>query len=502
MDSKIIFDKLKFVEKNLILKNFKVNDIDMWPFIRFQFVERLNQLVLEKRSANKPYIERLKRKIQLLNKAIYLIVKSILSGLKSKKNKKKTTYDFLFLTDVSAKRIKVNGKWYDTFVDPIIDYYKRKNVTFKIFETNRNFSIKGDNYRKSESIQLSVLIIFIKSLFMTDKIQFSNSFRKEHRKYKNLLAEISCESAELTLSEIKFEVSYIYQLTKLFSYILSTQRPKKVLLIPYNSYCGRALTYVSKQCKLETIDIQHGIQGPYHAAYSQFNNVPIESFNTVPDTFFTWEETDTKNIINWTKKVKSIEVSAIGNLYREQFLKNTGISVEFDKEFDNYYRIYEDRIFILFSLIWGENKIPDDFLRIIEEFNNKYFFLIRNHPNSSQVECELVKNSLKNLKTKNFDIDKASDFPLYTILKNVKLNITQRSSVVLDAVSMGMPSIVTDKIGLKYYEEQILSGKVLYCKNFNEIKNCINLSDLASSQPSLNNIIKNPLKKHALERLL
>ena len=70
MDSKIIFDKLKFVEKNLILKNFKVNDIDMWPFIRFQFVERLNQLVLEKRSANKPYIERLKRKIQLLNKAI------------------------------------------------------------------------------------------------------------------------------------------------------------------------------------------------------------------------------------------------------------------------------------------------------------------------------------------------------------------------------------------------------------------------------------------------
>ena len=54
---------------------------------------------------------------------------------------------------------------------------------------------------------------------MTDKIQFSNSFRKEHRKYKNLLAEISCESAELTLSEIKFEVSYIYQLTnQVFTY--------------------------------------------------------------------------------------------------------------------------------------------------------------------------------------------------------------------------------------------------------------------------------------------
>ena len=61
MDSKIIFDKLKFVEKNLILKNFKVNDIDM-AFYTVSIVERLNQLVLEKRSANKPYIERLKRK--------------------------------------------------------------------------------------------------------------------------------------------------------------------------------------------------------------------------------------------------------------------------------------------------------------------------------------------------------------------------------------------------------------------------------------------------------
>jgi len=106
------------------------------------------------------------------------------------------------------------------------------------------------------------------------------------------------------------------------------------------------------------------------------------------------------------------------------------------------------------------------------------------------------EEKIKNLRIMNYDLQEKYD-NLYKNYENCKVfNVEE-----INNLNEKMKELKKNNnnllfiIGLKYYEEQILGGKVRYCKNYNEIKNCINLSDLASSQPSLNNIIKNPLKK-------
>ena len=50
-------------------------------------------------------------------------------------------------------------------------------------------------------------------------------------------------------------------------------------------------------------------------------------------------------------------------------------------------------------------------------------------------------------------------------MRNIDLHITQYSSVVIEAASFNIKSIVIDDIGKATYEDYISKGLAFYCKN-------------------------------------
>ena len=114
-------------------------------------------------------------------------------------------------------------------------------------------------------------------------------------------------------------------------------------------------------------------------------------------------------------------------------------------------------------------KFINDIVPVMNELKNDYKWWIRLHPCSMQKKDEINK-ILIDSKLINFDIDNATDFPLYALLRHMDLHITQSSAAVFEAESFGVPSIVTSYDAKSYFSKQILKGTAIYANNAETIK--------------------------------
>ena len=464
MNSKEIYKIVHKVENRLDLQNLRVKGIHIWPYLRFNLVMRLNREISENDPNKEKYINRIIQKLKLIP---YSIISLFVSYVKSMKTKYRKV-DVVFLTDTSAKRLKKNNKWYDVFVDPLIEFYDDINVNTFTFETSQRFIFKDSSYNSKHTIADKMVLLYIKSLLTIRTIKFDNTFLAEYNSYRTILEEVGKEYLLPSLVDIRMEVSYMNNLVYYFEKRLKWLNPKIVFLVPYNGYSGKALIYVCKKLSILTVDIQHGVQGYFHPAYSSFQNLPPNSFNVLPDVFLTWTEDDNKKILEWAKKTKSTNAFVIGNLFQEKFICETDLSLECDKLYDINFQYDEGKIVILLSLIWG-NYFPQLFEEIIKHAPNNYFFLIRFHPSTSIDERESVTRILKGMKKSNFEFELASSIPIYSILRNIHINLTSRSTTVIEAASFGIKSIITGSIGKSYYQDYIDSGIAFYSNPSAEI---------------------------------
>jgi hypothetical protein len=465
MNSKTIFKKLNVVEERLDLSKFVVDGIDVWPMLRFQFVLKLNSVVLGGDSESQNYLSRVREKARLIPSSLLGLITQTIKDLRTPNP---GPSDILFLTDTSARRMKMDGKWLDAFVDPILDHYEPQGVNYTILQTSQRFLFRSPGMRRSHSLTWVMILSYARSIFWANRVRFSDEFLEYYSIYEAILDELKVCGGQVYLSELKLELSYIRQLIPVFERYLNKVNPKLVFLVPYNGYAGRALTYVCNLRGIQSVDIQHGVQGDYHPAYAQFGNIPEEGFNTLPCTFLTWSENDTSVIHKWSQQVHGMNVKTLGNLLEVTFHEDNQRSMAFDELFKKTFHKKQRKYFILISLIW-DHFLPDEFKTLMEKSPSDYYFLIRFHPSTTLRERQLVKLELSEMNINNYDVESASELPLYALLRNVDLNVTQRSTTVIEAANFDVVSFISDKIGIAYYSELIRSGKAKKYHNEKDI---------------------------------
>ena len=84
-----------------------------------------------------------------------------------------------------------------------------------------------------------------------------------------------------------------------------------------------------------------------------------------------------------------------------------------------------------------------------------------------------VNNTLNKITKQNYEVKNASRLPIFSLLRNIDLHITQYSSVVIEAASFNIKSIVIDDIGKSTYEDYINRGVAFYCENEDQIINLL-----------------------------
>jgi len=455
MNIKELFCKINKIEEQLQLENFCFYGIDLWPHIREQIIQKTlspnpNSIL------NQGYAKR------IINKAFFYPI-ALLNYLKInlldfKKRDKIEKREILFFTTSIGKRIKYKNKWYDSFIDPLIDKYQRKGKTYLILERSTSFTFKYPRYRKSKIIQLKFVSIFINSLLKNKLSTINDDFIIEYTKLYNLL--IQNQLPNISLSDLKKDARYMYCLSRYFQNILTKVTPEKVYLVPWYGYTCMALCHACNEKKINSIDIQHGVQGKYHRAYGYWNNIPHDGFNTQPKIFLTWTKEDSDNLKKWTYKT-NLKVYTIGNLMEENFLLDTEFSKYFDLEFNRAYYKFLNKKFIIVSLQIGHD-LPEIVNELIHKNDNQFFWLIRHHPSTTKKERLAINNKLKNSKLINYEIDSATKLPIYCLLRNSICHITKFSSTVIEAANFQVKSIIIDDYGKELYDYYIKSGEAIY----------------------------------------
>jgi hypothetical protein len=463
MDLHQIFNKVNKIEQKIDTERFGLLNIHIWPIIRVKLLTDLNRLNTSK-----------KRKITFLEiiKKIYDTIIGLFHAKKIqfldfKKNDKIKKSDIFFLTASSSRRIVIDEKWYDVFIDPLIDVLDKKSLKTITFEYPQNNVFKFPRYHKSRIIYPSIIWIHILAFIKSRIVKIDKNFEVCYNEYCEILKSEDLQQFILSKNKIYFKTLLVNFISTLFYKKLQKIQPKLIILEPYYGIIGRGLCVAGRKLGIITMDLQHGVQGNFHPAYSGYRNVPKSGFNVLPNYFLNWDENDFRRIKSWSSKLITHKPIVLGNVLLEKFLSDNNVSTYFDNIFENSFP-FREKTLILITLQWTKF-LPDIIKYLIINSPDNYFFLIRFHPTTSSREKKVVRKVLNTINKQNYESLISSNLPLYSLLRNVTVHITEYSSVVIEASYFDVKSIILNKQGLNYYSDYINDGSAYMAESVKDI---------------------------------
>jgi len=80
---------------------------------------------------------------------------------------------------------------------------------------------------------------------------------------------------------------------------LDLVQPRALLFVCYYETCYLSLISAARQRSIPTVDLQHGMNGTVHAAYTHWTALPADGYDVLPDWFLTWGRPSSDNLRRW-----------------------------------------------------------------------------------------------------------------------------------------------------------------------------------------------------------
>ena len=446
------------IERKYNVDEWIVDEIHIWPLIRITNYASLSCEILKSDNTKKinQYFE--------VVKTIFKTIKSFVTDFRMQGTI--SSSDVVFVGD-GVSFTKINGFWYDKFCDPIIDYIKHKKIRYLNFEVGRFLFIP--RYNKSIYNQSYLDISILKSKIFSKKYQ--NKLLVGYNDFLNDEFAIKYFKYLPNENEILSRINKIKKIEEYYFKKFSLIKPKVGLIVSYYYDAGMAFNKACKKYGIQSIDIQHGVQGPYHLAYCNWIKMPKIGYNLLPDVFWLWSEIE-KNEILVTNQNNINHTTRISGNHFLNIWKNNHADFVADicNKFNNIKTNNKKRI--LLTLSPNTDSLMTETYKALSLIQNDHNIYVRLHPNMLN-ELDRYRNYFSSINLVNYEIVLTSNLPLYAILSNVDLHITAQSSTVLEAVEFGVFSIVTSEYGATLYESQLKSGAAIYCSELSSILNNI-----------------------------
>ncbi len=257
MDELKIMQTINYIEKNLPVKNWKINEIDFWPI--FRIVTSLNLL----KSKSK------------INNEIYEITKNpkeipSLSHIFDDKD-----IDIIFLSD-SQYRVKLNSIWYNRLSDPFYEISKR--MGYKAINLDFSYQNAGKVPVIENTYSLQNQLIASQDLENLENLDLKLDRFEEVR--EKILYLTKDENDVPDISKVKWMATQILYWKERFREIILQKKIKSVFIVNYYQLISYALILAARELNIPSIDIQHGNQRSVY--YHNWNSIPVNGFNTLP----------------------------------------------------------------------------------------------------------------------------------------------------------------------------------------------------------------------------
>jgi hypothetical protein len=436
-----ILDYLENIQKKFPVEEWEMFGFRIWPIIRISLGLKLTS---KKFQTKENQIS--KQSSTLFSNAMKDVFTSLSNEFKDSSNNQNTkqSYDVVFLNVSSTRYFKLDNKWYNPFSDSFINYLEKDNISSLVLEYPDTEN-KIPRYRGSKYIGTGIN-------FMNLNVIFEKTFEKnnpsELSQFENFLSFVNLSQAFFLQKILRISNYSIY-----FEKILKKTKPSLVILEGYYSYLAMGLILAAKRQKIKCIDVQHGVQSEDDFLYSEWDNIPSDGYELLPDIFWCWSEAEKKNIDKWgNENYKSITG---GNPVLEVDLQNNFMK-NCNDEILSAKNLRENSINIFYTH-QASFELSGLLLGAIKNSPANWQWWIRLHPQYADAG-EKVMEQLSKHNFANVITGEITSYPIALLLPKMNLHVTESSSSVLEAEAIGIPSVLINRAGDALYKKQIESG--------------------------------------------
>ena len=446
-DNKELLKIINEIEDQFDLSKLNVRNINIWPLVRISICFGL----IANRYNVGTFVNEKKGKTILSLISDIISLKKFLSK-KPKINTLHTTHN-LYLFNINNKiydRVHFGNEFTE-----IQNNSKIKRINFSDFSINyidNNKSITNLSsiflFYKIISVPYSLFIFFGNFITFINLFYFYRFLKKKHISAINILFKIP------------FKVSYIFLISGFMKYFFKKCEIKLLRHANYYSLDSMAMTLAARRCNIEIENIQHGSQSKDHPAFGRWNAAQKDGYDLLPSMFSCWDK-ESVTILKQSFGSSAKQSVRLSKYSWVDAWKNNEIQYNFD-EIKFFSR---GKFNILLTLQPSIEGIQDFVLDTIKETSDDVCWWIRLHPRQlTKQTITYIKNSLPQT-TSKISVDLASESPLPAILSVTDLHITAFSSSVYEASLFNVPSLITHKMGIDYYGQNLKNLNASYCNN-------------------------------------
>ena len=475
------------VEQSFDVNSVVYQGIYIWPIVRLQLcflhgVYRNNPEAFPKHKpliAGVENIQRLKFSQvseEYINQS--LIWHSILAPLRLVKQT-----DILFFSRFENHSETINGKFVDRCLDPIWDtcapHVKKLKLELDCPESRQK------QPRSEPSLLINPVPCLNKELLLKQCLTSSVDFPKI-RNFQALQDVVWEKTGFIWLEESQL-LNQLYLLDAyctFFRDVLTVLRPRAVFLVCYYYIAAMALIKSCRDLEIETVEVQHGIQGKYHSLYAHWTHIPASGYELLPNRFWVWSEQCKQDILttrpagfgNYSQHLPIVGGNGWLAQWRE---KDLGVS-EKHQQFLNQLGRYQKVVLVSCSHLPDMAELLQVLTPAISVASRSWFWLLRLHPlHKGDRELQIIQSALEPLQSVVFDVHLATEIPLYALLKRCDYHVTQGSTVCHEAMAFGVRTGIVDlsqSNGYVYYRDQISSGQFDYISQPEDLPSLIDKS--------------------------
>ncbi|MCP4351337.1 MAG: hypothetical protein GY795_38215 [Desulfobacterales bacterium] len=500
MRIKSVIKVLHEIERKFDVNSLYWGDVQVWPLIRMHLWQDMWSAEdiggIERKSHKKvsnnvslpgKYLLNIKNDIQ---KTLFHV-----NALRIHKNqinfiKRNGPVDIMFFTRHEEHKVPINGKLYNHYIDPLIELSEEKYRYLKVGLAGYGY----DKYRTSPSEvsadynepalfadhsysagQMKILKR-LKLLKRPDSVDGFDRLRQivsdivMSNNYPDIVKRDYLDEASL-INELQEFDEYKYFFTK----ILSEMKPKVVFLVVYYYCVTYALISAAKRLDIKTVDIQHCHQGEgNNLSYAHWRTIPHGGYELLPD--FLW---------CWGNKTKALHdewrPSECRHYHRTVIGGNRWLGKWLENEFDNikeaedpFYEYLETKEKVILATFQPtSDMLPDYLLAAMLKSPKNWLWLMRLHPLDWPRTGE-TKELIESHGIRNFEIEKATRYPLYLLLKCTDYHLSSQSTVAYESVAFNIPTIIIHPSGMEMFSEYINQGIMSYTDDTDELLELLN----------------------------
>lgn len=453
MNSAAIMDLINDLEERFDVDRWTVGALDVWPILRVRLAYDLLMAHQTKpASARKPVVA-LASRLAGVGKFLYAFLAD------RRKNAWPQGHADVVLVSDGVSFARIGPSWYERFCDPLSAKLAQRGLTSLLISPSHEYRIPRHTASVFIQPALDAVLIAGRVWSSFSRSTFSDTLLREYPEYRDYVRFKRVKIEPSDLGKVGQLAADVCRLSRLYERILKRVTPSIVGVVSYYGVEGMAVNLACRKLGIPSMDLQHGAQGNLHFAYARWHKVPRTGYSLLPSLFWCWSESDAETITKWASGGWHQAVVG-GNLLLNEWRESGGHLVSgFDRAMTAAAaeRPRSENILVTLQFALSDEEALGPLIAGMRSSPPHWRWWLRLHPcmlkDRAYIKKMVAKNGLSDV-----EVDRATDLPLYALLRHMDVHVTHSSSTVIEAELFGVPSVIIADYGAEFFSDQISSG--------------------------------------------